>query len=53
MYAKTLVLRFSKDVPQKMGVLFDQEKCSICEQCATACPPRAMEVRPTRDACAT
>lgn len=53
MYSKILVLRFSKDVAQKPKVRFDQEKCSICEQCVTACPPRAMEVRPIRDACAT
>jgi Fe-S-cluster-containing hydrogenase component 2 len=34
----------------EMEVLFDQEKCSICELCVTACPPRAMEVRPIKDA---
>jgi hypothetical protein len=53
MYSKILVLRFSKDVAQKMEVRFDQEKCSICGQCVTARPPRAMEVRLIRDACAT
>jgi ferredoxin len=53
MYSKILVLRFSKDVARKPEVLFDQEKCSICEQCVTVCPPRAKEVRPIRDACAT
>ncbi|MBW2365274.1 MAG: 4Fe-4S binding protein, partial [Deltaproteobacteria bacterium] len=26
-------------------VEFDQQKCSICELCIPACPPRAMEVR--------
>jgi formate hydrogenlyase subunit 6/NADH:ubiquinone oxidoreductase subunit I len=30
-----------------MEVDFDQQKCSVCELCVTACPPRAMEVRPT------
>lgn len=53
MYSKILALRFSKDVAQKMGVLFDQEKCSVCGQCVTACPPGAMELRPLRDACTT
>jgi Fe-S-cluster-containing hydrogenase component 2 len=33
-----------------MEVVFDQEKCSICELCVPACPPRAMEVRPIRNA---
>jgi Fe-S-cluster-containing hydrogenase component 2 len=33
-----------------MEVVFDQEKCSICELCLPACPTRAMEVRPIRDA---
>ncbi len=53
MYSKIPVLRFSKDAAQKMEGLFAQEKCSICGQGVTACPPRAMEVRPIRDACAT
>jgi len=53
MYSKILVLRFSKDVARKMEALFDQETCSICGQCVTACLPGAMEVRPIRDACAT
>jgi ferredoxin len=53
MYSRILVLRFSKDVAQKPEVRFDREKCSICEQCVTVCPPRAKEVRPIRDACAT
>jgi len=30
----------------EMSVQFDQKKCSICELCVPACPPRAMEVRP-------
>jgi Fe-S-cluster-containing hydrogenase component 2 len=29
-----------------MHVIFNQKKCSICELCVPACPPRAMEVRP-------
>jgi formate hydrogenlyase subunit 6/NADH:ubiquinone oxidoreductase subunit I len=33
-----------------MEVVFDQDKCSICELCVNACPPRAMEVRPIRNA---
>jgi ferredoxin len=33
-----------------MEVVFDQDKCSICELCVSACPPRAMEVRPIRNA---
>jgi Fe-S-cluster-containing hydrogenase component 2 len=28
-------------------VVFDQQKCSVCELCVTACPPHAMVVRPT------
>ena len=31
----------------EMKVIFDQKKCSICELCVPACPPRAMEVLPT------
>jgi ferredoxin len=28
-----------------MEVLFDSNKCSACELCIKACPPRAMESR--------
>jgi formate hydrogenlyase subunit 6/NADH:ubiquinone oxidoreductase subunit I len=30
-----------------MSVDFNQKKCSVCELCVTACPTRAMEVRPS------
>ena len=30
----------------EMKIIFDQEKCSVCELCVPACPPRAMEIRP-------
>ena len=30
----------------EMFVVFDQKKCSLCELCIPACPPRAMEARP-------
>ncbi|MEA3231063.1 MAG: 4Fe-4S binding protein [Thermodesulfobacteriota bacterium] len=26
---------------------FEQEKCSVCELCVTACPVRAMDVTPS------
>jgi ferredoxin len=53
MYSKILVLRFSRDVARKPEVRFDQEKCSICGQGVTVCPPGAKELRPIRDASAT
>jgi ferredoxin len=28
-----------------MEVIFDSNKCSACELCIKACPPRAMESR--------
>jgi ferredoxin len=31
----------------EMEVVFDQDKCSVCKLCITACPPRAMVLRPT------
>jgi formate hydrogenlyase subunit 6/NADH:ubiquinone oxidoreductase subunit I len=30
-----------------MAVIFDLQKCSICELCVPACPTRAMKVRPS------
>jgi Fe-S-cluster-containing hydrogenase component 2 len=30
---------------KNMEVLFDSAKCSACELCIKACPPRAMESR--------
>jgi len=33
-----------------MSVDYDQKKCSVCELCLLACPPRAMEIRPTNKA---
>jgi L-aspartate semialdehyde sulfurtransferase ferredoxin len=27
-------------------VEFNQTRCSVCELCVTACPPRAMQTRP-------
>jgi NAD-dependent dihydropyrimidine dehydrogenase PreA subunit len=29
-----------------MSVGFEESKCSLCELCITACPTRAMSVRP-------
>jgi ferredoxin len=34
----------------EMTVTFEQQKCSVCELCVPACPPRAMKVRPIRQA---
>jgi len=33
----------------EMEVVFDQKKCSVCELCVPACPPRAMEARPIQN----
>jgi Fe-S-cluster-containing hydrogenase component 2 len=33
----------------EMEVVFDQKKCSVCELCVPACPPRAMEARPIKN----
>jgi formate hydrogenlyase subunit 6/NADH:ubiquinone oxidoreductase subunit I len=30
-----------------MTVEFDQQKCSLCELCITACPTRAMKTTPS------
>jgi Fe-S-cluster-containing hydrogenase component 2 len=29
-----------------MTVAFNQQRCSVCELCVTACPPRAMKIKP-------
>ena len=34
----------------EMTVIFDGSKCSACELCVSACPPRAMVVRPSDQA---
>jgi Fe-S-cluster-containing hydrogenase component 2 len=30
----------------EMEVIFDQQKCSVCELCVPACPTRAMKAKP-------
>jgi ferredoxin len=43
LYSKIVILYFPPQIAQKaVEVIFDNEKCSLCELCILTCPTRAM-----------